>query len=355
MYAPTESLTISITNDQYQDNSVIGASSSAFSDSSYYRQVQEGEYAEYDQQEGEYGVAGGLYSDVMPSNNNSRRRGGRSQRGKTTPYDRPDKGSKEDLKGYIRIENLHFTITSADLLALLSSIGDLYEDPILLYDRSGRSLGTATAIFTSLKDAERAALSLHDTELGGSRVIVNVIQKPQVKPASVLDRLGPKKGGNSGTTSGDVYSRLGPVPAKSVSERLGAKLTDDAQEEGYYESRDRGYERGGSRSGGRYNSSRSGGGRGGPSSYRTKKSAVDLDKEMEEYLKSDKIFDPSDVPAPLPRRGSQSNGWGRGGGERKDWDDPRDVDPLGNGASGGRVVLNYDDDQPAGGGADMYL
>jgi hypothetical protein len=83
---------------------------------------------------------------------------------------------------------------------------------------------------------------------------------------------------------------------------------------------------------------------------------TDLDKEMEEYLKGDTIFDPTETERRAKEassRGGRSWGRGSGGAPPQDWDDPTASDPFSHGAAGGRMILNYDDDLPSGGGLDL--
>jgi len=54
------------------------------------------------------------------------------------------------------VSNLHYEITAKDLASIFGTIGTLVRDPIIRYDRSGRSSGTAIISFETAAEATRA-------------------------------------------------------------------------------------------------------------------------------------------------------------------------------------------------------
>ncbi|PPQ96837.1 hypothetical protein CVT26_006006 [Gymnopilus dilepis] len=54
------------------------------------------------------------------------------------------------------VSNLHYEITPKDLIAVFGQIGTLVREPLLRYDRSGRSSGTAIITFETAIEATRA-------------------------------------------------------------------------------------------------------------------------------------------------------------------------------------------------------
>ncbi|KAG6876071.1 hypothetical protein C0993_005739, partial [Termitomyces sp. T159_Od127] len=54
------------------------------------------------------------------------------------------------------VSNLHYEITPKDLTAIFGQIGTLVREPLIRYDRSGRSSGTAIISFETATEATRA-------------------------------------------------------------------------------------------------------------------------------------------------------------------------------------------------------
>ncbi|KAG1441756.1 hypothetical protein G6F56_011347 [Rhizopus delemar] len=126
----------------------------------------------------------------------------------------------------LAIENLHYNVTEQDVLELFSTVGTV-EKARLFYDRSGRSTGQAKVKYASSSDAERAIEKFDKVELDGQPMKIEISQ-----PAARSGR------GSTGRYHSD-------------------------------------------RSGNRHGRSSQGRGRG----DRSEKSAEDLDKEMENYMK----------------------------------------------------------------------
>ncbi|KAF5379231.1 hypothetical protein D9615_005863 [Tricholomella constricta] len=56
----------------------------------------------------------------------------------------------------LMVSNLHYDITPKDLTAIFGQIGTLVREPLIRYDRSGRSSGTAIIAFETPTEATRA-------------------------------------------------------------------------------------------------------------------------------------------------------------------------------------------------------
>ncbi|KAF8636893.1 hypothetical protein AX17_003145 [Amanita inopinata Kibby_2008] len=103
----------------------------------------------------------------------------RTERGARKPYSRPasrgvdgkwlhDKAPADPSNGASRppptaavnrkivVSNLHYEITPKDLAAIFGQIGTLVREPLIRYDRSGRSSGTAIISFETAAEATRA-------------------------------------------------------------------------------------------------------------------------------------------------------------------------------------------------------
>ncbi|KAF8635400.1 hypothetical protein AX15_000400 [Amanita polypyramis BW_CC] len=100
----------------------------------------------------------------------------RSERGVRKPYNRPaargadgrwfhDKTPTGPANRAVRppppnskivVSNLHYEITPKDLAAIFGQIGTLVREPLIRYDRSGRSLGIAIISFETSAEATKA-------------------------------------------------------------------------------------------------------------------------------------------------------------------------------------------------------
>jgi len=60
------------------------------------------------------------------------------------------------LNNKLVVSNLHYEITPKDLTSIFGQIGTLIREPLLRYDRSGRSIGSAIIAFETVAEAIRA-------------------------------------------------------------------------------------------------------------------------------------------------------------------------------------------------------
>jgi THO complex subunit 4 len=68
----------------------------------------------------------------------------------------PPTGPAASINNKLVVSNLHYEITPKDLTAVFGQIGTLIREPLLRYDRSGRSSGSAIISFETAVEATRA-------------------------------------------------------------------------------------------------------------------------------------------------------------------------------------------------------
>ncbi|KDR80238.1 hypothetical protein GALMADRAFT_242539 [Galerina marginata CBS 339.88] len=68
----------------------------------------------------------------------------------------PPTGPAAGMNNKLLVSNLHYEITPKDLTAVFGQIGTLIREPLLRYDRSGRSTGSAIIVFETAVEATRA-------------------------------------------------------------------------------------------------------------------------------------------------------------------------------------------------------
>lgn len=65
-------------------------------------------------------------------------------------------GPAASINNKLVVSNLHYEITPKDLISIFGQIGTLIREPLLRYDRSGRSSGSAIIAFETTAEAIRA-------------------------------------------------------------------------------------------------------------------------------------------------------------------------------------------------------
>ncbi|PFH50617.1 hypothetical protein AMATHDRAFT_144697, partial [Amanita thiersii Skay4041] len=71
-------------------------------------------------------------------------------------HDKAPAGPAASINNKIVVSNLHYEITPKDLVAIFGQIGTLVREPLIRYDRSGRSSGVAIISFETTAEATRA-------------------------------------------------------------------------------------------------------------------------------------------------------------------------------------------------------
>ncbi|KAI1081840.1 RNA-binding domain-containing protein [Whalleya microplaca] len=198
---------------------------------------------------------------------------------------RPSPQRSQDARGTkVRVENLHYELTEDDLQGLFSKIGRVIKIE-LLYDRAGRSDGTAFVTYESRADAAEAIREYDGANAKGQPIrLTTVSSAPRRNPFETAH-----------------------MPGRSLADRI---TRPRSASPGRYSGNDRGVDRyvpGGGRSrsrsplprrrGGRRPGTRreGGGGRGGGDGTpggreprgrdgRTKKTQEELDAEMDDYF-----------------------------------------------------------------------
>ncbi|KAF9458992.1 hypothetical protein BDZ94DRAFT_1291802 [Collybia nuda] len=145
----------------------------------------------------------------------------------------------------LAVSNLHYEITPKDLTAIFGQIGTLVREPLIRYDRSGRSSGTAIIAFETPAEATRAKKQFngilakgqpmsiefdtpppHARRSASAPVLLNRIQK-----LPLLDRLS-RDDVHVKTPSGP-RGGVGPVrsrPPRAGGARAGPKKPKTAEE-----------------------------------------------------------------------------------------------------------------------------
>ncbi|KAG6887802.1 hypothetical protein C0992_010654 [Termitomyces sp. T32_za158] len=76
------------------------------------------------------------------------------------------------------VSNLHYEITPKDLTAIFGQIGTLVREPLIRYDRSGRSSGTAIISFETATEATRAKKQFDGILARGNVLLIQLSAPP---------------------------------------------------------------------------------------------------------------------------------------------------------------------------------
>jgi THO complex subunit 4 len=96
------------------------------------------------------------------------------------------------------VSNLHYEITPKDLISIFGQIGTLIREPLLRYDRSGRSSGSAIIAFETVAEAIRAKKQFDGILAKGQPMSIDFDTMPPRAPrrsasvptsASLLNRI----------------------------------------------------------------------------------------------------------------------------------------------------------------------
>ncbi|KAG2154161.1 uncharacterized protein EDB93DRAFT_185207 [Suillus bovinus] len=110
------------------------------------------------------------------------------------------------------VSNLHYEITPKDLVSIFGQIGTLVREPLIRYDRSGRSSGVAVVSFETPLQATRAKRQF-DGKLAKGQPMEIAFDAAPLRTSSLLSRIerpslaerlsggaGPKPQGGAGPT-----------------------------------------------------------------------------------------------------------------------------------------------------------
>lgn len=248
-------------------------------------------------------VDGDWVHDRYDEDRSGQRRGGYED---DYEYDRraPARRAPDDDTGKIRVDNLHYELTEDDISELFNRIGPVLSAR-LLYDRSDRSQGTAFVTYEDPRDARVAVREFDGANANGQPIRLTQLhgnsRRGGAEGGSLFDRI--EKPSRSMferiDSSDDVGAPRrrgggGRRDDRSFSPRKGLRA-DDAGDRYARDSRSplpgrrAPRERGGRRPGVRREENARGGGRGGKKGEgrpgaRPKKTAEELDAEMEDYF-----------------------------------------------------------------------
>ncbi|KAF8609604.1 RNA-binding domain-containing protein [Ceratobasidium sp. AG-I] len=178
---------------------------------------------------------------------------------------RPSNPSTGNEPTRLLVSNLHYEVTQKDLSSIFGTIGTLLREPTIRYDRSGRSTGVATVLFTNARDAKVAQRQLDGVLAKGEAMSIKIDSAPSA---------GPRAGGGR-VSSNTLLNRMGKKP---LADRLAEGETSKSA---------------GASSGGKVGPVRNAREKGkqapakGPKAPKAKtapKTAEDLDKELEAFM-----------------------------------------------------------------------
>jgi len=159
------------------------------------------------------------------------------------------------INSKLLVSNLHYEITPKDLIAIFGQIGTLVREPIIRYDRSGRSSGVAIISFETAAEATRA-----------KKQFSGILAKDQ--PMSIAYDSGPPR--NARRIASAPSSLLNRIQKPALADRLSK---DDSATPAAASTRSSGPIR-----------SRRGGARPAPRASKKPKTAEDLDKELDLFM-----------------------------------------------------------------------
>jgi len=134
------------------------------------------------------------------------------------------------------VSNLHYEITPKDLTAIFGQIGTLVREPLIRYDRSGRSLGNAAVFYETSAEAAKAKKTYDGVLAKGQPMTIAFDTTPQhprqsrravSAPHSLINRI-QKPPLADRLSSDDLQVRdssSGPGPTRSKPSRRGGRGT----------------------------------------------------------------------------------------------------------------------------------
>ncbi|KJA25502.1 hypothetical protein HYPSUDRAFT_182437 [Hypholoma sublateritium FD-334 SS-4] len=123
-------------------------------------------------------------------------------------------GPAAAVNSKLLVSNLHYDVTPKDLISVFGQIGTLVREPLLRYDRSGRSTGSAIISFETAAEATRAKKQFNGYLAKGQPMTIAFDTTPPRAPR--------ERRANSAPTTASLLNRIEKPP---LAERLSA---DDA-------------------------------------------------------------------------------------------------------------------------------
>ncbi|KAH8113777.1 hypothetical protein DFH11DRAFT_1597364 [Phellopilus nigrolimitatus] len=183
------------------------------------------------------------------------------------------------------VSDLHYNVTAKDLIAIFGQIGTLVREPVIKYDRSGRSTGVAFVHYETAAEATRARNQFNGILAKGQPMVVafdtfRPARRAVSAPNTLIDRI----------SKPPLLERLAsdapiPVAPRKSIQTNPPKGQPEAPK--------------GQSSGGPIRTRRRRGGRGGEKVKKEPKTVEDLDNELDAFMGDDDTSEPA-APAPAP-------------------------------------------------------
>ncbi|KAG9126421.1 hypothetical protein FRC07_003481, partial [Ceratobasidium sp. 392] len=115
---------------------------------------------------------------------------------------RPSSSNAVSDSTRLHVSNLHYEVTQKDLSSIFGTIGTLSREPIIRYDRSGRSTGVATVQFVHARDAKLAQKQLDGVLAKGEAMSIKLDIAPPPR----------SRGGDGRTSTNTLLNRMDKKP-----------------------------------------------------------------------------------------------------------------------------------------------
>ncbi|KAI0792380.1 hypothetical protein C8Q75DRAFT_804772 [Abortiporus biennis] len=123
----------------------------------------------------------------------------------------------------VKVSNLHYEVNVNDLKSIFGKIGTLVRDPIIRYDRSGRSSGIAIIFFETHEEAAAAIRQFDGLLCKNQPMSIEFDAGPPTRPAGRRAVSAPSPSLINRIAKPPLLERLGKpeAPAKAVSTKSG--------------------------------------------------------------------------------------------------------------------------------------
>ncbi|KIK68692.1 hypothetical protein GYMLUDRAFT_36179 [Collybiopsis luxurians FD-317 M1] len=141
----------------------------------------------------------------------------------------PSQPTEQNSK--LAVSNLHYEITPKDLTAIFGQIGTLVREPIIRYDRSGRSLGTALVFYETTAEAAKAKKTYDGVLAKGQPMTITYdttvprqSRRAVSAPHSLINRIQkPALADRLSSDDSQIRDSSGPGPMRSKISRRGGR------------------------------------------------------------------------------------------------------------------------------------